>query len=171
MTLLELLIVLSITTILLVAGIPGLHEYLLNKKISSSASTLFSDLRLARNEAVRRNIWTIACPGTVVDGCFQNSKWHQGWIVFADINGDRNLQAEEPLLRNTNALDNISALSSASRMQVRFFPGGTAPGSNTSIVFCDHRGHHNGQKIVISNSGRIRQSGLGKSDESRCPPL
>jgi len=169
LTALELLITLSLVTILMLAGFPGFREYRLNQQLKSALATLHSDLKLARNEGISMNAWTIVCPGNKVDACKNHSDWSQGWIVFADLNGDRNWQHTEPLIRQANPLENISALSPASRPQIRFFPGGTAPGSNASIVFCDQRGFESGQKIVISNSGRIRQSELSASDEARCP--
>jgi type IV fimbrial biogenesis protein FimT len=168
-TALELLIVLTIVITLLVAGFPSLREFQLNQQLKSSMATLSTDLKLARNEAVKRNTRTIVCPGTTVTACLNEAYWQEGWLVFDDTNGDRQWQEAEPLLIQRNPLSALTALSPASRQQIRFFPGGTAPGSNTSIVFCDQRGFKKGKKIVISNSGRIRQSTLSGSDETRCP--
>ncbi len=169
LTALELMITLALATILMAAGFPSLREYTMTQQIRSSLALLHSDLKLARNEAISMNVWTIACPGNIANGCAARSQWAQGWLIFADLNGDRNWQVEEPLLRHANRLEYLSALSPESRQQIRFFPGGTAPGSNTSLVFCDQRGFQKGRKIVISNSGRIRQSELNSSDETRCP--
>ena len=170
LTLLELMICLAVISITLTLALPGLHDYRMNQQIKAATARLFSDLKLSRSEAISQNAWTIACPGTLISGCATDTEWHQGWLVFTDINGDRNWQEEEPLIRNTNRLEQITALGSVSRLQIRFFPTGAAAGSNSSIVFCDGRGLEKGLKIVISNSGRIRLSELGNSDESRCPP-
>ncbi|MFT5372467.1 MAG: type IV fimbrial biogenesis protein FimT [Lysobacterales bacterium] len=169
-TAMELLITLALVSILTVAGIPGMRDHILNQQIKSATALLLSDLKLARNEAISMHTWTIACPGDNITGCSSQSQWSVGWLVFADLNGDRAWQADEPLLRNTNPLDDMSALSAESRKQIRFFSGGSAPGSNTSIVFCDGRGWTKGQKIVVSNSGRMRMAALSSSDETRCPP-
>ena len=165
----DLLVTMTLATILMMIGIPGLREYRMNQQIKSAISLLYSDLKLARNDAISLNSWTIACPGNSITGCAGHSQWHQGWLVFADLNDDRQWQNEEPLLREAIKLDLLSVVSPDSRNHIRFFPGGTAPGSNTSIVFCDQRGFEKGRKIVLSNSGRMRQSTLGSSDEPRCP--
>ena len=106
-----------------------------------------------------------------VTGCTGQSGWQPGWLVFVDLNGDRAWQQTEPVLRTANELENMTVRSSASRHQVRFFPGGSAPGSNSSIIFCDQRGFRGGRKLVISNSGRIRRSMLNESDQASCPSL
>ena len=38
----------------------------------------------------------------------------------------------------------------------RFSPGGAAPGSNTTLRFCDDRGPESAREIRISASGRVR---------------
>ncbi len=169
-TALDLLITMALVAILAVAGLPGLREYGMNQRIKSAVTLLHADLSMARSEAIKLNTWTIACPGQTDSGCASHSQWNQGWLVFADLNGDRDWQSTEPLLRQAIASEGLTALGPLSRKQVRFFPGGSAPGSNTSIVVCDRRGYRKGQKIVISNSGRIRRAALTSNDETRCPP-
>ena len=169
MTALELLITMALVVILTIAGIPGLREYGMNQKIKSAVTLLHSDLNLARSDAIKLNTRVIACPGNSGSGCAAHSRWSLGWLVFADLNGDRSWQTTEPLLRQGVEVEGLTALGQASRRQIRFFPGGSAPGSNTSIVVCDRRGYSKGQKIIISNSGRIRRAALSSNDQSRCP--
>ena len=159
----------ALVALLAGTGIPGLREYSLNQRMKSAVALLHSDLSLARNDAVALDAITIACPGSTATGCTGQSQWQPGWIAFVDLNGDRNWQNTEPLLRKANELESLTVLSSSSRHQVRFFPGGSAPLSNSSIVFCDQRGFRSGRKLVISNTGRIRRSILSPSDEARCP--
>ena len=168
-TALDLLITMSLVTILLLAGVPGLREFSMNQKLKSAVALLHSDLNLARTDAISLNTRTIACPGTAGSGCSETAQWAQGWLVFVDLNGDRAFQPGERLLRQAPPIAALSALGVASRRQIRFFPGGTAPGSNSSIVFCDHRGPDKGQKLVISNSGRVRRADLSANDSDRCP--
>jgi type IV fimbrial biogenesis protein FimT len=170
LTALDLLITMSLAVIILLAGIPGLREYTMNQRIKSAIALLHADLNLARTDAISLNTRTVACPGSMDTGCAAHAQWGDGWLVFADMNGDRLLQASEPILRQSMALDSVSALGVDSRRQIRFFPGGTAPGSNSSIVFCDHRGPGKGLKLVISNSGRIRRAKLAGNDGNRCLP-
>ena len=170
-TALDLLITMALVALLAVTGIPGLREYSLNQQMKSAIASLHADLNLARNDAISLDATTIACPGSTVTGCTGQSRWQPGWLVFVDLNGDRAWQQTEPVLRTANELENMTVRSPASRHQVRFFPGGSAPGSNSSIIFCDQRGFRGGRKLVISNSGRIRRSMLNESDQASCPSL
>lgn len=168
LTALELLITLSLVLVLMIAGFPGLKAYRMNQHIRSASALLYSDLKFARGKAIALNTRTVVCPAGSNEPCSGNSQWHKGWLAFADLNGDRQWQAEEPVLRRINPVDGLTVLSLDSRHQVQFFPGGSAPGSNTSVVFCDQRGLDNGLKIITSNSGRIRQSSLSASDATLC---
>lgn len=165
----DLLVTMTLAIILVVTGIPGLREYGMNQRIKSAISLLTADLRLARNDAISLNTWAIACPGDSAGGCAGHAHWNLGWVVFADLNNDRTRQNEEPVLREAPPVDNLVAVGPDSRNQLRFFPGGTAPGSNSSIVFCDRRGFEKGRKIVLSNSGRLRVGELSSGDETHCP--
>lgn len=165
---LELVITMALVAILLGLGVPGFRTYLQNQRIRSTTASLHAELSLARNEAINSNQHVIACPGHSQTGCAGDSNWHAGWLIFIDENDDRVWQAEEPLLRNTNEQADVLAISAASRNQIRFFPGGSAPGSNAGIVICDQRGYEKGRKIVISNSGRIRQDSPSSSDQAAC---
>ena len=168
-TALDILITLSLVTVLMLVGIPGLREYAANQRIKSAVTRLQADLRLARAEAISLNGWIIACPGDDDSGCSGHPRWHKGWVLFMDLNGDRTLQSSEPVMRAAPHLEGLMALSSSGRSQLRFFPGGSAPASNSSILVCDHRGAASGRKLVLSNSGRIRQAQPGPGDEDRCP--
>jgi Tfp pilus assembly protein FimT len=89
--------------------------------------------------------------------------------VFVDGNGDRQRQAGERLLRHGQGVDNMKILGSPGRTDVRFFPDGSAPGSNGSITFCGLGGPEKARKLVISNLGRIRRDTSPDIDPAECP--
>jgi type IV fimbrial biogenesis protein FimT len=89
--------------------------------------------------------------------------------VFTDLNGDRNRQEGEPLRKHAGAVEFLDINSSRSRSFLRFYPNGSAPGSNISIRFCDQRGAQFAGKIVVSNSGRIRMETGGIEATENCP--
>lgn len=168
-TALELLITMAIVAILLSAGVPAFKNYSWNLRMKTAMDSLQTDLNLARRRAIGLNVQTVTCPAAGTATCSGNSDWQNGWIVFADLNTDRQRQASEPLLKQSGAVEFININSSASRSYVRFYPNGSAPGSNMTIRFCDDRGAQKAGKISISNSGRIKlQSGGIKSTEN-CP--
>lgn len=168
-TALELIVTMSIIAILLATGVPAFKNYSWNLRMKTAMDLLLTDLNLARGLAVSHNIQTIICPATHNNDCSGQSKWQDGWIVFTDLNADRQKQGGEPLLRQAGAVAMLSISSSLSRSNLRFYPNGSAPGSNTTILFCDKRGAAFAGSITVSNSGRIRIRTNGSEPRENCP--
>lgn len=159
----------AIVAILLSAAVPTFKNYSWNLRMKTALDSLQTDLNLARRQAINLNTQTVTCPSQAPGTCSGDTAWHHGWMVFADLNADRQRQTGEPLLKQSSAVEFININSPASRSFVRFFPNGSAPGSNMTIRFCDDRGAEFAGKLTVSNSGRIKlQSGGIKSTEN-CP--
>ena len=77
-TVLEMLLVLAITAILLIIGIPALQSYEMRQRMSAAINLLHTQLVLARNEAIRFNTQVVACPGNVETGCTEAADWSDG---------------------------------------------------------------------------------------------
>lgn len=169
-TVLECLIVVGILAILLAQGVPALRDYGLRQRMSAAMHALHSHLALARNDAVRFNVEIVACPGGKTGGCRPDGRWDEGWLVFEDLDGDHDYQAGERLLATEPGLERITIRSTTGRRYLRFAPNGSAPGSNTSISFCDQRGPRAARKLVVSNLGRIRRESMPGIDPALCPP-
>lgn len=159
----------AIVAILLTTGTPAIKNYSWNLRLRSAMDSLHTDLNFARGRAIGDNTQTVVCPANNPQDCSGTASWQHGWIVFTDINGDRSRQAIEPLLKHTGATELLDITSSRSRSSLRFYPNGSAPGTNTSIVFCDPRGAVHAGKIIVSNSGRIRQVTGDISPTENCP--
>lgn len=168
-TALELIITMVIVAILLSTGVPAFKNYSWNLRLKTAMDKLQTDLNLARGSAISHNIQTIICPTGDGNDCSGQSVWQPGWIVFRDLNGDRHKQDGEPLLKRSGGVELLNISSSSSRHSLRFYPNGSAPGSNASIVFCDPRGASEAGKITISNSGRIRMRKKGIEPTENCP--
>jgi len=169
-TLLEMLLAVSIAAILLIIGVPAFQGFGARQRMSAAMHTLHSHLALARNEAIRFNVPVIVCPGNLDHGCKDDSDWSDGWIVFSDFNGDGQYQRLETVHRMEAGLEQMVVRSSSGRSRLRFYPNGSAPGSNGSITFCDRRGPEHARKLVISNTGRVRRDDAPDLDERHCPP-
>jgi len=168
-TSLELLITVAIAAILLIIGVPTFQDFGLRQRMSAAVRTLHDHLALARNQAIRFNTEIVLCPGALEAGCNGTTNWSSGWIVFSDLNGDRQYQPLESVHRIEDPLDQIMVQGSSGRTSLRFFPNGSAPGSNSSITFCDRRGPAHARKLVISNTGRIRRDVAPGLDDRLCP--
>ena len=168
-TALELIVTMTIVAILLAAAVPAFKNYNWNLRMKTAMDTLQSDLNLARGRAISHNIQTVICPVSTNGDCSGQTAWQGGWIVFADLNADRNKQKSEPLLKQAGAIEMLHISSSSSRNRVRFYPHGSAPGSNASILFCDARGAAEAGTISVSNSGRIRLQAKVAQASENCP--
>lgn len=169
LTVLELMVTLSIATILLTTGIPSLQQFSHRQHMKSALTRLHQDLLMARSQSVYRNTIVVACPGDPGEGCIGQPTWSKGWIVFEDENHDLDRQADEPLIRHGQALEEVEILNSTGRSEIRFFPDGSTPGTNTSLSLCGQEGPAGARKLIISNIGRIRRDTWPDIDPSRCP--
>jgi type IV fimbrial biogenesis protein FimT len=168
-TALELLVTMGVVAILLAASVPAFKNYSSNLRMKTAMDSLQTDLNLARGRAISHNIETVICPALGPDDCSGEPDWVNGWIVFTDLNGDRQKQPGEPLFKQAGAVELINISSSRGRSYVRFYPNGTSPGSNISILFCDRRGAGHAGIVAVSNSGRIRMQTTGIEATANCP--
>lgn len=168
-TLPELVVTMCVAVVLTLIAAPTFDEWQARQRMNSAVHALHQDLLAARSQAIVIGAHVVACPGHAGSGCSGTSDWSQGWIVFHDIDGDRDLGSSEPLLRTAPALQRINAMSAASRSRLRFLPNGTAPASNGSIWFCGARGPAHAQRLVLSNVGRIRREDFSGLEWEDCP--
>lgn len=169
LTAFELMIAMAIAAILLTTGAPAIKNYSWNLRLRTAMDTLRTDLNLARARAITHNTAMVICPATDGRDCASTAQWQHGWIVFADLNDDHHRQASETLVKQAAATEFLDISSSRSRRYLRFYPNGSAPGSNVSILFCDKRGARFAAKLVVSNTGRIRTETDDIQPTANCP--
>jgi type IV fimbrial biogenesis protein FimT len=168
LTAFDLVVSLAIIAILTSAAVPAMGHILMHQRMKAAVSQLQSDLALARSEAIDRASRIVTCPQAPTGACADTGTWQHGWLIFQDSNDDRAWQAGEPLLRRASAIDGMQIVSSAHRVRLRFFPNGTAPGSNATLSFCDARGPRATRQLTLSASGRIRLKSGTETDTSAC---
>lgn len=158
-TLIELMITLSIASILMGYAIPNYNQLKLNKFIDSERDRLTVSLHYARTYAITHQTYVIVCPSLSGEDCDNQSNWNEGWIVFSDSNRNRNLDGSDKILRFEDAMKSeIKSTSSIYRQKIRYDGMGASPGTNLSINFCDVRGQEFAKSIIINNVGRVKQS-------------
>lgn len=168
-TLLELVITMVVAIVLTLIAAPTFDQWQARQRMKAAIHSLQHDLLAARSQAITLGADMVACPGSAVSGCSGDSDWSQGWIVFHDVDGDRDFGSTESLIRSTSAQERINIMSATSRTSLRFYPNGTAPGSNGSIWFCGTRGPAHAQRLVLSNVGRIRREEYDGLEWEDCP--
>lgn len=147
-TLYELLTTVLIVGVILAIGVPNMTAFNQNSRMTATANDLHSSFHLARTEASRsRNIITI-CASSDGATCTIGAEFEDGWIVFADTDGDIAVDAGENILRQFPAVDDDIVVNSggngdyfsyAATGQGRGNVTGTAPVG--TLIMCDSRGN------------------------------
>jgi type IV fimbrial biogenesis protein FimT len=91
LTLVELMLVLSIVSIILAAGVPGFQNLIQNQRLLTTTNDFFAAINLARAEAIHRGRRVDLVPA-------ENADWSQGWEVFIDQNSNQIRDAGEKLI-------------------------------------------------------------------------
>ncbi|RFO98870.1 hypothetical protein DIC66_03090 [Rhodoferax lacus] len=94
----EMLTTLAIACILAAVAMPSLSALVSDMRERSVAGALFTSLHRARNEAIHRNARVVICKSSTGLGCASKGGWHQGWIIFHDVNNNATLDAGETLI-------------------------------------------------------------------------
>jgi type IV fimbrial biogenesis protein FimT len=164
----ELVVVTAIASILMWAVAPPFSEYGAKQRLRAATDTLHQDLANARSQSIGAGVDAVICPLNQESICSGEVQWQNGWMAFLDDNQDRQYQTDEKLLRVTPATEQLVIQSSSGRTNVRFNPGGSAPGSNSTLSICHPRYPQFRREILVSNSGRIRRREAPAEPGSGC---
>jgi type IV fimbrial biogenesis protein FimT len=148
----------AILGITMAFAIPGFITMIANEKISSAANDFVGSLQLARAESVARISPTTICTKNVAGTGCAAGDWQQGWIVFADTNGDAAVGAGETIIMNHEALDPKITFNGTAGVANAFTYNSTGATSITAtqvLIMCDDRGFaKSGKGILITITGR-----------------
>jgi len=156
-TLVEALTAMAIAAILLVIAVPAWSS----AKAAANSGAVRVDLAGAVLDAVRHSSITgsevVVCPVSTTGQCNRSANWDQGWMTFADLNGNRVPDANEPRLAAHKALPRqVHLRSTSGRTRLVFQPNGGNAGSNVTFTLCDSRGPRSAITLVLSNEGNLR---------------
>jgi type IV fimbrial biogenesis protein FimT len=98
-TLVEMLVVITLLSVLLMIAAPAFRSLILNQGIKTASYDLFAALQLARSEAIKRNDNTVLKAGASSDGA-----WTTGWRVLDSANN---------IIRSWNVASNLSIAETA----------------------------------------------------------
>ncbi|HND49852.1 MAG TPA: GspH/FimT family pseudopilin [Anaerolineales bacterium] len=164
-TLIELLVTLSVLSILLTIGVPSFNQFSTSSRLNSYSNTLFSHMALARSEAIKRNSRVVVCKSSDGLSCTNSGNWSQGWVVFVDLDNNANISGGEQILTTMTSLPsgysfsgnaNVSGYVSYDGQGItKLITGAFQSGTITLCPKPPAEGG-NGRNIVISSSGRLR---------------
>ncbi len=161
LTLVELLTALALVIIVLSIGIPGYRKIVGNNRVTAAVNAVASHLHFARSEAVTGGVPVVLCPSVDGEHCDDTFYWHEGFMVFADQNGNRTAGEGQPLLRYFRSDTGVSIRTSVGRKKLVYQPSGMSPGSTATITVCDRSKDIKPKAIIVSNAGRPRLSKKG----------
>jgi type IV fimbrial biogenesis protein FimT len=167
-TLLEALIVLAVASILACVAVPALRNASAEAHAAAAKAAFVETWLAAVNHAALTGAEVVVCPGSTA-GCTDGIDWSQGWIAYADLDGDRLRDPTETMLRTSGALGGgVRLHSTAGRTRLVFQPNGGNAGSNVTFTLCDGRGPTAATTLVMSNGGRLRQGTPTAEAASSC---
>ena len=155
-TLIEMVAAMSVVSILAGIAIPAVQDAAEAARSGAAKGTLVESWMTSVAHAANTGSEVVLCPGNA-GGCSGGIDWSQGWIAFADIDGDRVRGPNETLLKQAEPLGGkVHLRSTAGRTRMVFQPNGGNAGSNITWTLCDGRGPEAATTIVVANSGRLR---------------
>ena len=159
-TLIELLIVLAVSSILALNVFPNLSSLLSQERSTILVNNLASALAYARSEAILKQTTILTCQSNNGSECNRSGNWHNGWIIFIDKNQNKQREPEETLLRVYAAVNNgtQATFNGASRVDhyLKYKPTGHAFPNGSFLICNPNIGV--GKALIMYRSGRLRLS-------------
>lgn len=161
MTLIELLFTIAIAGVLMALAIPSFHSLLVRRAVDTAVADLLIDFSYARSEALKRGHFVTICrslSGSACDG--SEGSWHTGWIVFDDLDGSRQVDTGEAILRVHGPAQGVQSINRAdgsdAKISYRFSVSGSLPGSAGNLnVVADAAVAGGAHLLCIAITGRL----------------
>ncbi|WP_372522231.1 GspH/FimT family pseudopilin [Sulfuricaulis sp.] len=162
------LIITSAVASVLGVGAMGMSSLVQDARMAAGVNKLMTELSLARSEAIKRRSAITLCASTTSNECQSSRKWHDGWIMFWDPNGNGRLEPGESILRvqDSPAIKslNFGAWGPGTGQWVTYEADGSTK-QNGTFTFCDSRGAAKAKAVILLGTGRPRVSALNASGD------
>jgi type IV fimbrial biogenesis protein FimT len=156
-TLVELLASCAVLLTVLALGIPALSGFADLQATAAASNAITANLALARHAAITENQPVVLCPSQDGVNCSAGYDWSDGWLVFADPNGNREHESEETRLAvHSRPRDRIRILTSTGRRRLVYHGNGGSGGSNVTFRICNSHDSTRNRKVIVNIMGRAR---------------
>lgn len=154
-TLIEAIATLAILALALTLGLPAFSQTAQNYRVATALHLASTDLALARSTAIMRSTPIVVCP-RIGYRCRSDRNWSHGWMVFTDVDGNRQPDTPADIIRITDPPRHTALRIDSTRTFVRYQRDGRAAHSNQTIRAC--AGKQLAGTVVINNLGRVRSA-------------
>lgn len=154
-TLYELMMTLSMLTLVLTLGIPTFGDMLVNNRLRVETDRLFHAIHLARKESVtRRRVMTI-CPASEDHQCLPDRNWSDYWMLFVNVDRDEpaHRDSNEPIVRFEAVDPSVRIIANRDSFSLR---STELRATNGTFIVCSRSGRGTPRALVVSYTGRPR---------------
>lgn len=149
----ELLVTLSVATILIVIGAPPLGNLIARNRLTTEVNALHHTLHLGRQEAIKRRLHLVLCQSADGLQCTGGARWDAGWILFVDDDDDGRADPGEAVLRRHRPAASVHIITNRKRYTLR---GVRRRNTNGTFLVCDGAGRADSRALIVSYTGRPR---------------
>lgn len=174
-TLVELMITLSVVSILALIATPSLSRMIASQRMSTSINELVASITLARSEAIKSSNLVIVCSNTTAAPrlCSGSTNWSQGWLVWVDRNNNSGGGAGNPdpgeEIQVHSALAGPGSVMNSGIDRIIYSRSGfidVATATARRFEFCDQRGATFAKAVALDPIGRPE---IDKATAIICP--
>lgn len=160
-SLIELIIVLSITAILATIAIPSFQWVIRTNRLAAATNQMVAMLAFTRSEAIKRGVRVTLCKSDSGVQCTTSQGFEQGWIVFQDHNVNATVDGNEAIIQVFSG-EQLDGLVMTGNRPVASYVSYTPMGNTEltsgafqagTLTFC---ATPEARRLIISRSGRVR---------------
>lgn len=170
-TLMEALIAVVIAGVIASIALPSLQSARASAYASQARAEMLETIMAAVRHSALAGTEVVLCQPTdaAVGQCAASTNWTAGWALFADLNGNRTREANEPVIHRQAPLEGgVRLWTTGGRTRLIFQPNGGNAGSNVTFTLCDDRGPSKAVTFVLANDGRMRWGRPTSSAAQQC---
>jgi type IV fimbrial biogenesis protein FimT len=154
-TLYELLVTITVATVVLVVGVPSLGAFVARGRQVTEINALHHAIHRARSESIMRRRYMSLCPSRDGEQCSESRDWSSGWLLFENLDRDSPARVDEgeSILDRHYVHPGIRLTANRVDFTVR---GTRRRSTNGTLVACDIADRAPPRALVVSYTGRPR---------------
>lgn len=155
-TLIDATLGLVVLSLVLALAIPTVVRASARIRMGDVAASMTETFLTSTRLAVTTGSAMVICPVTERGDCQEGTDWSRGWLVYADIDGDRRHGGPDTVVHHASPpTGGLRLYSTQGRDRLVFQTDGGNEGSNVSFTVCSPDIGEIGV-LVLSNAGRFR---------------